>query len=71
MATWLRDHQPRLVVLWGRYDTSFTVAGAEAYQRDDPRAEIHILDAGHFAMDLKAGEVLQLTEAFMKQQVAK
>jgi pimeloyl-ACP methyl ester carboxylesterase len=68
---WLRDHHPRLLVLWGRYDTSFTVAGAEAYQRDDPRAEIHILDAGHFAMDLKAGEILQLTEAFMKQQVAK
>src|ERR1700722_10330487 len=68
---WLRDHQPRLLALWGRYDTSFTVAGAEAYQRDDPRAEIHILDAGHFAMDLKAGEILQLTEAFMKQQGAK
>jgi pimeloyl-ACP methyl ester carboxylesterase len=64
---WLRDHQPPMLVVWGKYDTSFTVAGAEAYHRDDPRAEVHILDAGHFAMDLKAAEIIQLTEAFMKE----
>jgi len=63
---WLRDHQPPMLVVWGKYDPSFTVAGAEAYRRDNPRAEVHILDAGHFAMDLKAGEIIQLTEAFMK-----
>ncbi len=67
---WLRDHQPPLLVLWGRYDTSFTVAGGEAYRRDDPRAEVHILDAGHFALDLKAKEIIRLTEAFLdKQQI--
>jgi pimeloyl-ACP methyl ester carboxylesterase len=67
---WLRDHQPPLLVLWGRYDTSFTVAGGEAYHRDDPRAEVHILDAGHFALDLKAQEIIRLTEAFLdKQQI--
>lgn len=65
---WLRDHHPALLVLWGRYDTSFTTAGGEAYQRDDPRAEVHILDAGHFALDLKSAEIIQLTEAFMKKQ---
>ena len=57
-----------MLVLWGRYDTSFTVAGAEAYRRDDPRAEVHILDAGHFAMDLKAAEVILLTDGFMREQ---
>jgi pimeloyl-ACP methyl ester carboxylesterase len=57
-----------MLVLWGKYDTSFTVTGAEAYHRDDPHAEVHILDAGHFAMDLKATEIIQLTEAFMKRQ---
>ena len=65
---WLRDNKPPLLVLWGRYDTSFTVAGAEAYERDDPRAEVHILDAGHFAMDLKAEEVIRLTQDFMQRQ---
>jgi bifunctional non-homologous end joining protein LigD len=65
---WLRDHQPPLLVLWGRYDTSFTVAGGEAYHRDDPRAEVHILDAGHFALDLKPKEIIRLTEAFLGKQ---
>ena len=65
---WLRDYKPPLLVLWGRYDTSFTLAGAEAYERDDPRAEVHILDAGHFAMDLKAEEVIRLTQDFMERE---
>jgi pimeloyl-ACP methyl ester carboxylesterase len=62
---WLRDHQPPLLVLWGKYDPSFVVAGAESYQAADPRAEINILDAGHFAMDLDAAEIIHLTEQFM------
>jgi hypothetical protein len=63
---WLRDHQPPLLVLWGRYNTSFSVAGAEAYGRDDRRAEVHILNAGHFALDLKSKEIVQLVGDFMK-----
>ena len=43
-----------------------TVAGGEAYRRDDPRAEVHILDAGHFALDLKPKEVIRLMADFMK-----
>jgi pimeloyl-ACP methyl ester carboxylesterase len=68
---WLRDRQPPLLVLWGRYDPSFTVAGANSYQKDDPQAEVHILDAGHFAMDLKSAEIIQLTEAFLQEQKLK
>jgi pimeloyl-ACP methyl ester carboxylesterase len=56
------------LVLWGRYDTSFTVAGGEAYRKDDPVAEVHILDAGHFALDLQPKEIIRLTEAFMKER---
>jgi pimeloyl-ACP methyl ester carboxylesterase len=62
---WLRDNKPPLLVLWGRYDTSFTVAGGEAYRKDDPQAEVHILDAGHFALDLKPKEIIRLTHDFM------
>ncbi|MEZ0296132.1 MAG: alpha/beta fold hydrolase [Candidatus Methylacidiphilales bacterium] len=66
---WLRDNQPPLLVLWGRYDLSFTVAGAEGYRKDNPRAEIHILDAGHFASDLQAParEIIRLTAQFMSR----
>ncbi len=66
---WLRDHQPPMLVLWGRYDPSFIVAGAEAYRKDVPRAEVHILDAGHFALDEQAPEVIRLTEAFMQRRM--
>lgn len=65
---WLRDHQPPLLVVWGRYDPSFTVAGAEAYGRDVPHAEIYLLDAGHFALDEQRDEIIRLTGAFLAAQ---
>jgi len=58
----LRDHQAPRLVLLGRYDPSFVVAGAEAYRKDVAGGEVHILDAGHFALDEQAGEVIRLTE---------
>ncbi len=48
---WLREHRPPSLILWGRYDPSFIVDGAQAYLRDLPDAELHLLDAGHFALD--------------------
>ena len=42
---WLRDTKPPLLVVWGRYDPSFEVAEAEAYRRDVPDAEVHVIDA--------------------------
>ena len=62
---YLRKHQPPTLVLWGEYDRSFTVDGATAYGRDLPDAEIHILDAGHFAIDEKLDEVARLTSRFL------
>jgi pimeloyl-ACP methyl ester carboxylesterase len=62
---WLQRHQPRLLVLWGRYDPSFQVDEAEAYRRDVPAAEVHILDAGHFALDEQADSVARLTRKFL------
>jgi len=54
---WLREHQPRLLVVWGRYDPSFTVAGAMAYKRDVPGCKVVLLDAGHFALDEASDEI--------------
>lgn len=50
---WLREHRPPTLIAWGVNDPSFIAAGAEAYRRDLPDAEIHKLDAGHFVMDEK------------------
>jgi pimeloyl-ACP methyl ester carboxylesterase len=54
-----------MLVLWGKYDPSFAIAGATAYQRDVPGAEVHVLDAGHFALDEKADEIAVLMRAFL------
>jgi len=44
---WLRERKPPTLGVWGRNDPSFIAPGAEAYRRDLPDAEIHLLDAGH------------------------
>jgi pimeloyl-ACP methyl ester carboxylesterase len=62
---WLREKQPRLLVLWGKYDPSFELSEAEAYRRDVAGAEVHILDAGHFALDTAADEIAALIGAFV------
>jgi pimeloyl-ACP methyl ester carboxylesterase len=65
---WLKRHHPPLLVLWGKYDPSFALPEAEAYRRDVPEAEIHILDAGHFALDEKVDEAAALIRGFLAKQ---
>ncbi|WP_428394205.1 alpha/beta fold hydrolase [Lichenicoccus sp.] len=62
---WLRDHQPPTLVVWGEHDTSFIAPGAEAFRQDLPDAEIHLLAAGHFALDEKTDEIADLILQFM------
>jgi pimeloyl-ACP methyl ester carboxylesterase len=62
---WLREHKPATLVVWGRNDPSFIAPGAEAFHHDLPEAEIHLLDAGHFALDEKNDEVAGLVLAFL------
>ena len=47
----LRERQPRTLIFWGQDDIFFTAAGGEAYLADLPKAEMHRLDAGHFAVE--------------------
>ena len=62
---WLRDMRHPLLVVWGRYDPSFQVEEAEAYRRDVPDAVIHVIDAGHFALDEAPQLVADLTRQFL------
>ena len=64
----MREKQPRLLVLWGKYDVSFDLSEPEAYRRDVPKAEVHVLAAGHFALDTAADQIAQLVRSFLKQQ---
>jgi len=62
---YLRSHRPPTLVVWGKYDPSFMVAGATAYGRDVPDAEIHLLEAGHFALDEAADEIARRIDVFL------
>jgi pimeloyl-ACP methyl ester carboxylesterase len=68
---YLRQHRPPTLVVWGRYDPSFTTAGAEAYGRDVPDAEIHLLDAGHFALDEETDAIAGRIRDFLGRKLAR
>ena len=63
--SYFREHRPPLLAVWGRHDPAFLPAGAATYQRDLPDAKIHLLDAGHFALETHAEEVATLIRAFL------
>jgi pimeloyl-ACP methyl ester carboxylesterase len=58
-----RNKQPKMLIVWGKNDPFFTVAGAQAYLRDIPKAELHLLETGHFA--------LEDSSEFIAQQIVK
>jgi pimeloyl-ACP methyl ester carboxylesterase len=62
---WMREKQPRLLVIWGKYDLSFDLSEPEAYRRDVPNAHVHVLDAGHFALDTAADEIAAVVRGFV------
>jgi pimeloyl-ACP methyl ester carboxylesterase len=62
---WLRKEQPRLLVIWGKYEQSFDASEPESYRRDVPTAQIHIVDGGHFALDTAADEIASIVGAFL------
>lgn len=64
---WLRQRQLPTLVVWGRHDLAFVEAGAHAFRRDLPQAQVHVLDGGHFVMDTRLDEVSALTRAFLRQ----
>jgi pimeloyl-ACP methyl ester carboxylesterase len=64
--TWMREKQPRLLVIWGKHDLSFDPGEPERYRKDVVNADVHILEAGHFALDTKADEIAALVREFMK-----
>jgi pimeloyl-ACP methyl ester carboxylesterase len=53
----LREEQPKTLIFWGQDDIFFTREGGEAYLKDLPRAEMHRLDSGHFAVEDSLEEI--------------
>ncbi|MGK4007338.1 alpha/beta hydrolase [Sorangium sp. So ce1036] len=63
----LRARKPPTLIVWGRNDADFISAGAKAYLRDLPDAELHLLDAGHFAVEERPVEIAQHITRFMER----
>lgn len=66
----LRKRQPKTLIFWGQDDVFFTPAGGEAFLRDLPKAEIHRLAAGHFAVEDNLDFIATRIKAFYERQVA-
>jgi pimeloyl-ACP methyl ester carboxylesterase len=63
---WMQKTQPSLLVIWGKHDMSFDPGEPERYRKDVPKAQVYVLEAGHFALDTKADEIAALVTQFMK-----
>ncbi len=66
---YLRDHQPPLLAVWGKNDPIFLPAGATAFLRDNPKAEVHLLDTGHFALEEEGPAIAAMVEDFLDRNV--
>jgi pimeloyl-ACP methyl ester carboxylesterase len=67
---YLREHQPPTLITWGKGDEIFGPAGAEAYTRDLPNAELHLLDTGHFALEEELEFIADKMRRFLHENVS-
>ena len=65
-----RTRQPPTLIVWGRNDVIFPPEGARAYLRDVPKARLHLLDTGHFALEDKGQEIATLIRDFLGQALS-
>ena len=66
--TYFRAEKPPLLAVWGKNDPFFLPAGAEAFRRDNPNAEVHFYDTGHFALETHADEIAVAIRTFLNQK---
>lgn len=66
---YFRKHQPPMLIVWGKNDKIFPAAGATPYLRDLPKAELHLLDTGHFALEEDGDEIAWLIRDFLGRKI--
>jgi pimeloyl-ACP methyl ester carboxylesterase len=69
IQSYLRAHQPPVLAVWVRNDPFFIPAGAEAFKRDVPSAEVRFVDSGHFALETHAAEIGAAMRVFLAKHV--
>jgi len=68
---YFRTKQPPLLAVWGKSDPFFLPLGAEAFKRDNPNAEVHFYDTGHFALETHAQEIATAIQDFLGRKLAR
>ena len=63
------NRQPPTLIVWGRNDKIFPAEGGQAYLRDLPKAELHLLDSGHFALEDRGAEITSLMLSFLNRNL--
>ncbi len=66
--SYLKEYQPKTLVLWGENDKYFSKAGGEAYKKDLQDVEIHFFDAGHFMLEEYPTESLEIINTFLNKK---
>jgi pimeloyl-ACP methyl ester carboxylesterase len=67
---YFRIKQPSLLAVWGKNDPFFLPPGAEAFKCDNPNAEVHFYDTGHFALETHHQEIAGAIRDFLERKVA-
>lgn len=65
--SYMREHQPPTLIVWGPQDGYMPEASAKAYLRDLPNAELHLLDGGHWLLETHLNEVASLMRDFLSR----
>jgi pimeloyl-ACP methyl ester carboxylesterase len=63
---YFRTHNPPTLIVWGKNDYIFPAAGAHPYKRDLPKAQLYLLDTGHFALEEDGKRIEKLIRGFVK-----
>ena len=66
---YFRTKRPPLLAVWGKNDPFFLPTGAEAFKRDNPKAEVHFYETGHFALETHYGEIADAIRDFLSRNV--
>jgi len=64
------SHQPPLLATWGKHHPFFLPSGAEAFRRDNRKAEVRFFDTGHFALETHAHEIAATIRDFLNRNLA-
>ncbi|HEY2525763.1 MAG TPA: alpha/beta hydrolase [Candidatus Binataceae bacterium] len=66
---YFRSRRPPLLAVWGKNDPFFLPPGAEAFKRDNPNAEVHLYDTGHFALETHVKQIGGVIRDFLGHQL--